>query len=64
MPSSRSCHIATVVVAPSVAAGTRSAVRFDHYSLLRTTEDLLGIGTHLGHAGDRRTRSMRAPLGV
>jgi hypothetical protein len=56
----RSCHIATVVVAPSVAAGTRSAVRFDHYSLLKTTEDLLGIGTHLGHAGDRGTRSMRA----
>jgi hypothetical protein len=38
-----SCHVATVVVSPSTPAGTRSAKRFDHYSLLRTTEDLLGL---------------------
>jgi hypothetical protein len=35
--------IPTIVVAQSVPAGARSAVRFDHYSLLRTTEELLGL---------------------
>jgi phospholipase C len=56
----RSCHVATVVVSPTTPPGTRSSARFDHYSLLRTTEGLLGIRTYLGHAGDRRTTSMRA----
>jgi phospholipase C len=42
-PHASSCHVATVVVSPSTPAGTRSAARFDHYSLLRTTEDLLGL---------------------
>jgi phosphatidylinositol-3-phosphatase len=36
-------HIATIVVSPLVAAGTRSAVRYDHYSLLRTIEDAWGL---------------------
>ena len=36
-------HIATVVIAPTVPRGVRSATRFTHYSLLRTTEDLLGL---------------------
>ena len=56
----RSCHIVTVVVSPTTRPGTRSAVRFDHYSLLETTEQLLGLGSRIGHAGDTRTRSMRA----
>jgi hypothetical protein len=56
----RSCHVATVVVSPTTPPGTRSSARFDHYALLRTTEGLLGIRTYLGHAGDRRTTSMRA----
>jgi phospholipase C len=54
------CHLATVVISPTTPAGTRSSTRFDHYSLLETTERLLGIRTYLGHAGDRRTTSMRA----
>ena len=37
------CHVATIVVSPSTPAGTRSAVLFNHYSLLRTAEDLLGL---------------------
>ena len=53
-----SCHIVTVAVAPSVTPGTRSATRYDLYSLLRTTERLLGLGL-LGHAADDRTASMR-----
>jgi hypothetical protein len=36
-------QVATVAIAPSVHRGTRSATRFSHYSLLRTTEQLLGL---------------------
>jgi len=36
-------RVATIVAAPSVPSGTRSAVAFDHYSLLRTAEQLLGL---------------------
>jgi hypothetical protein len=43
-------HLATLAVAPSVRPGTRSAAVFSHYSLLRTTEDLLGLPGHLGRA--------------
>lgn len=35
--------VAPIVVAPSVAPGTRSATPYTHYSLLRTTEELLGL---------------------
>lgn len=36
-------QVYTAVVAPSVPAGTQSAAAFNHYSLLRTAEDLLGL---------------------
>jgi phospholipase C len=51
------CHIATLVVSPTTRPGTRSAELFNHYALLRTTEQLLGIKQYLGHA--RQSRSMR-----
>jgi hypothetical protein len=35
-----------------------SATSFNHYSLLKTAEQLLGIPTFLGHAGDAGTTSM------
>ena len=38
-----SCHIATIVISPSTKPGTRSATLFNHYSLLRTAEQLLGL---------------------
>jgi phosphatidylinositol-3-phosphatase len=38
-----SCHIATLVISPSTKAGTMSATLFNHYSLLGTTEQLLGL---------------------
>ena len=44
------CHVATVVVAPSTPSGTRSNVLFNHYSLLKTTEQLLAICQYLGQA--------------
>ena len=43
-------HVATLVLSPSTRPGTRSAKRFSQYSLLRTTEDMLGVSTHLGRA--------------
>jgi hypothetical protein len=49
-------HIPTLVIAPSVRAATTSSTRFDHYAMLRTTEQLLGLG-YLGNAAT--ARSMR-----
>lgn len=49
-------HVATFVVAPTVHVGTRSAAAFSHYSLLRTTEEMLGLPL-LGAA--RQAPSMR-----
>jgi phospholipase C len=43
--------IPTIVVAPSVVPGTKSATLLDQYGLLRTTEDLL----HLPALGGART---------
>jgi len=37
------CQVATLVVSPSTVPGTTSPVLFNHYSLLRTAEDLLGL---------------------
>lgn len=56
--ASNAQHIATLVVAPSVRPRTTSNTRFDHYALLRTTEELLGLKTFLGAAAT--AASMRA----
>jgi phosphatidylinositol-3-phosphatase len=37
------CQVATLVISPSTPVGTTSSVLFNHYSLLRTAEDLLGL---------------------
>jgi hypothetical protein len=50
-------HVATLVLAASVKPGTKSAAAFDHYSLLRTTEQMLGLKSFLGHAAT--AKSMR-----
>jgi hypothetical protein len=36
-------HVATLVLAPSVPPGTAPTTTFNHYSLLRTTEEMLGL---------------------
>jgi hypothetical protein len=41
--SGTSNQIPTVVVAPSVRPGTVASTRLDHYALLGSTEDLLGV---------------------
>jgi phospholipase C len=60
--SSSANHVATIVVSPYTTPGTRSATAFTHYSLLRTTEQLLGITTFLGSAAS--SSSMRAAFGL
>jgi len=37
------CRVATLVISPSTRAGTRSRTLFNHYSLLGTAEQLLGL---------------------
>jgi hypothetical protein len=39
----QSCHVPALVIAPSVTAGTVVSTQFDHYSWLKTTEQLLGL---------------------
>ena len=50
-----------LVISPYTAAGTRYGVAVTHYALLRTTEDLLGLGC-LGAACT--APSMRSPFGI
>ena len=38
-----SCRVPTIVISPSTPAGTKSGTFFSHYSLLGTTEQLLGL---------------------
>jgi len=54
-----SCHVATIVISPYTRPGTTSGTLFTHYSLLKTTEQLLGLGA-LGLAGANGTQSMRS----
>jgi len=49
-----SCDVATIVVSPSTAPGTQSSALFNHYSLLATTEQLLGL-PFLGQAASAAT---------
>jgi hypothetical protein len=37
------CHVATIVISPSTKPGARSGRLFNHYSLLGTAEQLLGL---------------------
>jgi phospholipase C len=59
----RSCHVPTFILSQYIAPGTRSGGFFSHYSLLQTTERLLGLDRFLGHAADRATSGMRAAFG-
>jgi hypothetical protein len=45
-------------MSPYTPAGTRSGVLFNHYSLLKTTEQLLNLPL-LGHANDSTATSMK-----
>jgi hypothetical protein len=55
--------VATVLLSPWISRGKRSSTYFDHYSLLQTTERMLGIKTFIGHAHDAATKGMRSAFG-
>jgi phospholipase C len=61
--SDRSCHVATLVLSPYVSRGLRSGALFSHYSLLQTTERLLGLRPFIGNAADATTTGMRSAFG-
>ena len=45
----QSCHVVMIVIAPSVKPGTKVGALYNHYSLLKTSEDILGL-PELGQA--------------
>jgi phosphatidylinositol-3-phosphatase len=45
-------HIPTIVTTNHGPRGVLDDTPYNHYSLLRTTEDVFGIEAHLGHAND------------
>lgn len=45
-------HIVTIVITNHGPRGVVDPTPYNHYSLLRTTEDAFGIAEHLNHAGD------------
>jgi phospholipase C len=49
-----SCRVATIVISPSTPPGTTSGTFYSHYSLLATTEQLLGL-PRLGQAASSPT---------
>ena len=57
-----SCKIATYVLGPAVQPGARELAFVTHYSMLRTTENMLGLKPYLGAAAS--ATSMRKPLGL
>jgi hypothetical protein len=59
--STQGNQVATLVIAPSVKPGTQSATLFNHYSLLRTTEEQLGLGLIANAA---TATSMRSAFGI
>ena len=44
-------RVGAVLLSPFLTPGTESATPFNHYSLLRTLEDIFGVGAYLGYAG-------------
>jgi phosphatidylinositol-3-phosphatase len=46
-----------LVLSPFVEAGSTNDKPYDHYSLLKTIEDRIGLGEHLGHADDRKVHA-------
>ena len=57
------CHVPAIVMSPYTPAGARSSVLFNHYSLLKTTEQLLNLPL-LGHANDSTVTSMKKAFGL
>jgi phosphatidylinositol-3-phosphatase len=54
-------QVYTAVISPFTSPGTQSATNYTHYSLLRTTEEILGVPL-IGNASS--AASMRATFGL
>jgi hypothetical protein len=54
-------RVGAVVLSPFVQAGTVTTVPYNHYSLLRTVEDIFGVG-HLGYAAEPGLRAFGADV--
>jgi hypothetical protein len=61
-PTEDGCHIPLLVMSPSTPAGTRAATSASLYSLLRTTQEVLGSAPLLGEA--QSAPSLRAAFGL
>jgi phosphatidylinositol-3-phosphatase len=55
-------HVPTLVIAPSVPAGTRVTDRLDHYAMLRATQEMLGLTPLLGGAAG--AADLRTPFSL
>jgi hypothetical protein len=55
-------HVATLVIAPSVAPGTRVDAKLDHYAMLRATQEMLGVTPLLGSAAT--AADLRTPFNL
>ncbi|MEP6697784.1 MAG: alkaline phosphatase family protein [Pseudonocardiales bacterium] len=58
------CHIPTLVFSTSTTGGTRNGTYFSHYSMLRTTEELLGVSTSALGSNVSTATSMRAAFNL
>ncbi|WP_233843765.1 alkaline phosphatase family protein [Dyella sp. 2HG41-7] len=54
-------QIGAVMLSPYIAPGTVSKVEYNHYSLLRSLEDIFGL-SHLGYAKDDQLRTFGADV--
>jgi hypothetical protein len=45
------------VLSPFVEAGSTDDTPYDGYSVLKTIEDRIGLGEHLGRADDKEVRA-------
>ena len=50
-----------LLLSPYVKPGTTNQEPFNHFSLLRTIENLFGL-PHLGYAASSKTGSLQAPV--
>lgn len=54
-------RVGAVAISPFIRPGTVSSIAYNHYSLLRTVDDVFGL-EHLGYAGEPDLRSFGADV--
>jgi phosphatidylinositol-3-phosphatase len=61
LPAEGGGQVGALLLSPFVKGGTTSQEPYNHFSLLRTIEDLFGL-KHLGYAGDAHVSSLEPSL--